>query len=117
MKDYATNDLRRLQRKYINEDGSQKRGMLAKGPDRHKHITSDELFEVRNVLMMEPRIGRLVSDRKKSNELIAMPRGLLNVLLDELGFLIYCEEHPEEISKEAVDRSIKLVLNQPDKEA
>lgn len=96
MKELATKSLRRLQQKYINEDGSQKRGMLAKGPDRYKHITSDELFEIRNVLMLEPRIGRLVNDRKKANELIAMPRGLLNVLLDEMGFLIYCEEHPEE---------------------
>ena len=46
--------------------------------------------------MVEPRVGRLVNDRKKANELIAMPRGLLNVLLDEMSFLIYCEEHPEE---------------------
>ena len=97
MKELATKSLRRLQQKYINEDGSQKRGMLAKGPDRHKHITGDELFEIRNVLMVEPRIGRLVNDRKKANELIAMPRGLLNVLLDEMSFLIYCEEHPEEV--------------------
>ena len=96
MKELATKSLRRLQQKYINEDGSQKRGMLAKGPDRYKHITSDELFEIRNVLMLEPRIGRLVNDRKKANELIAMPRGLLNVLLDEMSFLIYCEEHPQE---------------------
>lgn len=99
MKEYATKDLRRLQQKYINENGSQKRGLLAQGPDRHKHITSDELFEVRNVLQVEPRIGRLVNDRKKANELIAIPRGLLNVLLDELSFLIYCEEHPEEVDK------------------
>ena len=97
MKELATKSLRQLQQKYINEDGSQKRGMLAKGPDRYKHITSDELFEIRNVLMVEPRIGRLVNDRKKANELIAMPRGLLNVLLDEMSFLIYCEEHPEEV--------------------
>ncbi len=103
MKDYATKELRRLQQKYINEDGSQKRGMLAKGPDRHKHMTSDELFEVMNVLRAEPRIGRLSNDRKKANELIAMPRGLLNVLLDELSFLIYCEEHPEEVEGIAGD--------------
>lgn len=103
MKDYATKELRRLQQKYINEDGSQKRGMLAKGPDRHKHMTSDELFEVMNVLRAEPRIGRLSNDRKKANELIAMPRGLLNVLLDELSFLIYCEEHPEEVEGNAGD--------------
>ena len=96
MKEYGTKALRRLQAKYINEDGSQKRGMLAEGPDRYKHITSDECFEVMNILRAEPRIGRLVNDRKKANELIAMPRGLLNVLLDELSFLIYCEEHPEE---------------------
>lgn len=101
MKEYASKELRRLQQKYINEDGSQKRGLLAKGPDRHKHITSDELFEVRNILQVEPRIGRLVNDRKKANELIAMPRGLLNVLLDELSFLIYCEEHPEEVKGNA----------------
>ena len=103
MKDYATKELRRLQQKYINEDGTQKRGMLAKGPDRHKHMTSDELFEVMNVLRAEPRIGRLSNDRKKANELIAMPRGLLNVLLDELSFLIYCEEHPEEVEGNAGD--------------
>ena len=103
MKELATKSLRRLQQKYINEDGSQKRGMLAKGPDRHKHITSDELFEIRNVLMVEPRIGRLVNDRKKANELIAMPRGLLNVLLDEMSFLIYCEEHPEKTEGGAKD--------------
>lgn len=103
MKEYATKSLRRLQQKYINEDGSQKRGMLAKGPDSHKHITSDELFEIRNVLMVEPRIGRLVNDRKKANELIAMPRGLLNVLLDEMSFLIYCEEHPKETEGGAKD--------------
>ena len=95
MKEYATKELRRLQRKYINEDGSQKRGLLAKGPDRHKHITGDELFDVKDVLRLEPRIGRLTNDRKKANELIAMPRGLLNVLLDELSFLIYCSEHPQ----------------------
>ena len=74
--------------------------MLAKGPDSHKHITGDECFEIRMALQGEPRIGRLVNDRKKANELIAMPRGLLNVLLDELGFLIYCEEHPEEVGKD-----------------
>lgn len=103
MKEYASRDLRRLQQKYINEDGSQKRGMLAKGPDRHKHITSDEYFEIKNILHAEARIGRLFKDRKKANELIAMPRGLLNVLLDELGFLIYCEEHPVETEGGAKD--------------
>lgn len=99
MKDCATAEMKRIQRKYINENGTQKRGMLAEGPDAHKHLTSDELFEISNALRVEPKIGRLANDRKRANELIAMPRGLLHVLLDELGYLIYCEEHREEIAE------------------
>lgn len=95
---YGTKELRQLQRKYINEDGTKKRGILAKGQDANKHISLDEFFEIKNVFILEPRIGRLGNDRKKANELVAIPRGLLEVLLDEMGFLICYKEHFEEIS-------------------
>ena len=73
-------EVRKLHKKYSEPDDNNR-------IPRYKRfegvLTSDELFRFDEAFMFAPRIGRMANNRKKDDELIAVPRALLLFLCNQ----------------------------------
>ena len=73
-------EVRKLHKKYSEPDDNNR-------IPRYKRfegvLTSDELFRFDEAFMFAPRIGRMANNRKKDDELIAVPRALLLFLTNQ----------------------------------
>ena len=52
-------------------------------------LSFNEAYQFRQAFMIAPRIGRVQNNRKKDDELVAVPRGLLIFLVDETRYGLY----------------------------
>ena len=73
-------DVMLLHQKYIIENDKPKAGFPSKGT---RNLNADEIRLFRQAFIDAPKIGRLRNNRKRDDELIAVPRGLIQYLKDE----------------------------------
>ena len=59
----------------------------------YRDLTRDEMYEITAAFRDAPRIGRIGTGRKRENELVAIPRGLLEYFCSEAMFFAYFHEH------------------------
>ena len=76
-----------LHTKYIINDDKSKATFPRSGT---RNLNFEEAYPFRQAFMNAPRIGRVRNNRKREDELIAVPRGLLLYLVDEArhGFYV-----------------------------
>ena len=67
-------EIRKLHKKYSAPDDNNR---IPRYKRYEGVLTSDELYTFDDAFMFAPRIGRMADNRKKDDELIAVPRGLL----------------------------------------
>lgn len=78
-----------LHRKYI-VNGEKPRMSFSTTGTRSLH--HDEVYPFREAFRNAPRIGRAYDNRKKDDELVAVPRGLLLYLVDEARYGLYVHD-------------------------
>ena len=78
-----------LHRKYIIDDDKPRATFPMTGT---RNLTCDEMYSFRQAFTSAPRIGRVRNNRKKDDELIAVPRGLLRYLVDEARCGLYVHD-------------------------
>ena len=90
-------ELLKLHQRYITEDKKPRYDF----PPGERNLNHDEIFEITQAVWHAPRIGRIATSRRRSDELIAIPRGLADWLMRQLSALEsssrfwqeqYCEE-------------------------
>ena len=74
-------ELVRLHRHYITED---KKPRYEWPGTSLRDLNHDEIYESPMAVHSAPRIGRLGNGRERDDELIAIPRGLANYLVDQM---------------------------------
>ena len=68
-------------------------------PSGKQRLRLDEVYQISEAVLHAPRIGRIGTGRKRSNELIAIPRELLMYLIDEIHFgICVCDMLKYELS-------------------
>ena len=72
-------ELLKLHQRYITEDKKPRYDF----PPGERNLNYDEIFEITQAVWHAPRIGRIASSRKRPDELIAIPRGLADWLIEE----------------------------------
>ena len=78
-----------LHRKYI-ANGEKPRMSFSSTATRG--LRYDEVYPFREAFRNAPHIGRAFDNRKKDDELIAVPRGLLLYLVDEARYGLYVHD-------------------------
>lgn len=78
-----------LHRKYIVSSEKPQTSFSATGA---RGLHYDEVYPFREAFRNAPRIGRAFDNRKKDDELIAAPRGLLLYLVDEARQGLYVHD-------------------------
>lgn len=78
-----------LHRKYIVNGEKPRMPFSATGT---RTLRYDEVYPFREAFRNAPRIGRAFDNRKKDDELIAVPRGLLLYLVDETRQGLYVHD-------------------------
>ena len=78
-----------LHRKYIVNGEKPRMSFSATGT---RSLHYDEAYPFREAFRTAPRIGRAFDNRKKDDELIAVPRGLLLYLIDEARYGLYVHD-------------------------
>ena len=73
-------DVLALHTKYIINNDKPKAGFPSTGT---RSLNADEVYTFRQAFMDAPRIGRVRNTRKRDDDLIAVPRGLVQYLTDE----------------------------------
>ena len=78
-----------LHRKYIVNGEKPRMSFSTTGI---RSLRYDEVYPFREAFRNVPRIGRAFDNRKKDDELIAGPRGLLLYLVDEARYGLYVHD-------------------------
>ena len=78
-----------LHRKYTVNGEKPRMSFLTTGT---RSLHYDEVYPFREAFRNAPRIGRAFDNRKKDDELIAAPRGLLLYLVDEARYGLYVHD-------------------------
>ena len=78
-----------LHRKYIVNGEKPTMSFSATGT---RSLRYDEVYPFREAFRNAPRIGRTFDNRKKDDELIAVPRGLLLYLVDEARYGLHVHD-------------------------
>ena len=58
----------------------------------NRNLNQDEMYEIASAFHEAPRVGRVGEGRKKANELVAIPRGLLEYFCQEAMFFSYIHD-------------------------
>jgi len=58
----------------------------------YRNLTRDEMYEITTAFRDTPRIGRVGTGRKRENELVAIPRGLLEYFCNEAIYFSYIHD-------------------------
>ncbi len=78
-----------LHTRYIINGEKPKAGFPLTG---YRNLTRDEMYEIAAAFRDAPRIGRIGTGRKRENELVAIPRGLLEYFCSEATFFSYIHD-------------------------
>ena len=78
-----------LHTRYIVNNEKPPAGFPQHGP---RNLTRDEMDEIAWSFRASPRVGCVSSGRKRENELIAIPRGLLEYFCNEAVYFAYIHE-------------------------
>ena len=58
----------------------------------NRHLNDQEMSEIASAFREAPRVGRVGEGRKKANELVAIPRGLLEYFCQEAMLFSYIHD-------------------------
>ncbi len=78
-----------LHTKYIINGEKPKAGFPLTGS---RNLSRDEMQEISSAFQEAPRIGRVGNSRKRENELIAVPRGLLEYYCEQANLFAYVHD-------------------------
>ena len=78
-----------LHTKYIINGEKPEAGFPLTG---NRYLNRDEMYEIARSFREAPRIGRLRNNRKHDDELIAVPRGLLEYYCEQATFFSYIHD-------------------------
>ena len=78
-------------------------------PPGERNLNHDEIFKIEQAVWHAPRIGRIATSRKRQDELIAIPRGLIDWLMRQLSGLesstrFWKEEYQKERDKQVGEK-------------
>ena len=85
----TSKEVLRLHTRYIINGEKPKAGFPQSG---FRNLTRDEMYEISAAFREAPRVDRVGTGRKRENELVAIPRGLLEYYCKEAGFFAYIHD-------------------------